>query len=141
MSDSCSHPCTVIDVVVDAMAEAGIDIWVKVLSIGVVIDTLTEVSTNALDASIVDSADMLDGGILIVIVTMASGLAMYSRDVLAGTCAGDVTKPIGVRMDAEVANGCVIFGIDVDALADVDVSLLSVVMDAWGFLAVSALLK
>ena len=134
MSDSCSHPCTVIDVLVDAMAEAGIDIWVKVLSIGVVIDTLTEVSTNALDASIVDSADMLDGGILIVIVTMASGLAMYSRDVLAGTCAG-------VRMDAEVVNGCVIFGIDVDALADVDVSLLSVVMDAWGFLAVSALLK
>ena len=134
MSDSCSHPCTVIDVLADAMAEAGIDIWVKVLSIGVVIDTLTEVSTNALDASIVDSADMLDGGILIVIVTMASGLAMYSRDVLAGTCAG-------VRMDAEVANGCVIFGIDVDALADVDVSLLSVVMDAWGFLAVSALLK
>ena len=137
MPNSCSHPCTVIDVVlVDVRDEVVINIslFEQGLSIDLVIDTLTEVSTNALDASIVDSADMLDGGILIVIVTMASGLAMYSRDVLAGTCAG-------VRMDAEVVNGCVIFGIDIDALADVDVSLLSVVMDAWGFLAVSALLE
>ena len=44
-------------------------------------------------------------------------------------------------MNAEEVNVCVISDIGVKPLAGVNVNLLSVVANAWGFLGVSALLK
>ena len=75
MSNSCSHPCAVIDVLADVRDGVSINIFEKGLSIDLVIDVLTEASTNALDVSMVDGVDMLDGDLIILIgaSTMTSG--------------------------------------------------------------------
>ena len=67
MFNSCSYPCTVIDVLADVGNEVVINILsmkVKGLSIGAVSDTLTEALPNVLDAAMVDSVGMLDGDLI-----------------------------------------------------------------------------
>ena len=59
-SNRCSYPSTVNDVLADVTDEPVINKLVKGLSIGEVTDALTEVLTNALDAAMADSDDMLD---------------------------------------------------------------------------------
>ena len=52
MFNSCSYPCTVIDVLADVGNEVVINILVKGLSIGEVSDTLTETLANELDVAL-----------------------------------------------------------------------------------------
>ena len=67
-----------ISVLSDSMYALVINILLKGLFIDVVIITFTEVSTNALDASMVDGVGMLDGDLIILIgaATMTSGFAV-----------------------------------------------------------------
>ena len=67
-----------IGVLSDSMYALVINILLKGLFIDVVIITFTEVSTNALDASMVDGVGMLDGDLIILIgaATMTSGFAV-----------------------------------------------------------------
>ena len=133
MYNSCSYPCTVISVLSDPRDESVINILLKGLFIDVVIITFTEVSTNALDAVLVDGVGTLknDPIILVGADMIVSGFTVslsYSADVLAGTWAGPVMKPIGARIEAavgaltELINICVVSGIGAEELTDVDVN-------------------
>ena len=146
MFNSCSYPCTVIDVLAEVGNEVVINILVKGLSIGEVSDTLTETLANELDVAMVDGVDMLDGDSIILVgadITIVSGFVVslsYSVEVLPGT--GPGTKSLGPRLDvlADVNNIGVVSGIGVDVWTGVDANVLPVVMTVLGVIAVSALL-
>ena len=119
-----------IGVLSDSRDESTINIFVKGVSIDVVIDALIEASTNALDAALVGGVGMLKMvGANMIVFGFAVSL-LCSVDVLAGTWAGPVMEPIGARIEAafealtELINICVVSGIGAEELADVDVNVL-----------------
>ena len=94
----------VIGVLSDSSDESAINIFAKGLSIDVVINTLTEVLTNSLDAALVDGVDMLNNDPIILVGgdDMFAVSLLCSVDALAGVWAGPVMKPIGARIEAAV---------------------------------------
>ena len=136
--NNCSHPWTVIDVLVDVCDGSVTSIVVKGLFIGEGIDVLM----NVLTVTIVD-----EGMIILFVEAMNdSGFVVsvsYSVDALAGGWAGLFMKSIGARIEvvfetlAEVTVICVVSGTVVDVLADVDANALSVNTTALWFIVVS----
>ena len=119
-----------IGVLSDSRDESTINIFVKGVSIDVVINTLTEASTNALDAALIGGVGMLKMVGANMIVSRFAVSLLCSVDVLAGTWVGPVMKPIGARIEAavealtELINICVVSGIGAEELTDVDVNVL-----------------
>ena len=122
----------VIGVLSDSSDESAINIFAKGLSIDVVINTLTEVLTNALDAALVDGVGMLNNDPIILVGgdDMFAVSLLCSVDVLADTWAGPFMKPIGARIEAavealtELINICVVSDIGADELTGVELNVL-----------------
>ena len=116
------------------------------LSIVVVIDSLTELLTNALSSIMLSGVNILDEGLTILVsaTMIASGFVVpvaYSVEALAGDWAGSAMESVGARIGAvvdtltEVTIICVVSGTIVGVLAEVDTNMLcSANITALGFI-------